>query len=211
MNGNVLLLNTIKIFQPRIELELQFDESFLSFTWSKNQQVTQLFLLRSGRQKSISKIEARADASGEVDSTDLGIDIDDDLVAFSEDNEDNDEPQETSTNKAATYKEASGANSAAAAVNCAGFTAGARFYRPMVSTRIKDRHVSNNLEKILTPVSTHFLQKAKKSDTEEIQRQQQQQSMMMMHVDHVIHVHPCRTTGYQKEPIPMPALNPFRQ
>ena len=137
MNGNVLLLNTIKNFQPRIELELQFDESFLSFTWSKNQQVTQLFLLRSGRQKRIYKIEARADASGEVDSTDLGIDIDDDLVAISEDNEDNDdEPQKTSTtNKAATSAESNGANSTEATENYAGFT-GTRFPRLMVSPGI---------------------------------------------------------------------------
>ena len=80
------------------------------------------------------KIEARgADASGEVDSTVLGIDIDDDFMAISEDNGDKDEPrQETSTNKAATSKESNGGNSAAATVNYAGFTADARFPQPMM-------------------------------------------------------------------------------
>lgn len=76
--------------------------------------------------------------------------------------------------------------------NNAGFTAGARFPRLIASPRIRDRHVSNNLEKILTLVSTQFLLKAGKSDTEEIQRQQQQHE----HdddVDHVINVEPQGT------------------
>ena len=51
------------------------------------------------------------------------------------------------------------------AVNYAGFIAGTEFPWSMVSSRIGDRHVSKNLEKILILVSTHFLQKAGKSDT----------------------------------------------
>ena len=46
--------------------------------------------------------------------------------------EGNDEPHETSTNKAATSKESKGGNSAAATVNYAGFTADARFPQPMI-------------------------------------------------------------------------------
>ena len=62
-------------------------------------------------------------------------------------NVDNDEPKETSTDKATTSKESNGANSAAAAMNYDGFTAaGTRFPPPMVSPRIRDRHVSNNID-----------------------------------------------------------------
>ena len=73
------------------------------------------------------KIETRADESREVNSTELGIDVDDDFMAISEDDEDNDDkPQQTSNNKAATFAESNGENSTAKAVNNAGFT-GARF------------------------------------------------------------------------------------
>ena len=78
------------------------------------------------------------------------MDVEDDFMAFSEDNEDNDdEPQETSTNKAVTSAESNGAISTAVAVSYAVFT-GTRFPRPMAFPRIRDRPV--NLEKILTQV-----------------------------------------------------------
>ena len=60
----------------------------------------------------------------------------------------------------------------------------------MVSPQIRDRHVSNNLDKILNLVSTQFLQKARKSDTEEIKCQQHEHDD---DVDHVINVEPQGT------------------
>lgn len=52
---------------------------------------------------------------------DFGVDLNDDFVAISEDNEENDEkPKETSTNKAVTSAEFNEANSTVAAVSYAG-------------------------------------------------------------------------------------------
>ena len=120
------------------------------------------------------RIEQRADASAEIESTDLGIErepnepnidepnVDDDFIAISGESEDN-----------------GGATSAA----YANFS-GSRFPRPMVSPRFRDKAVSNNtgpVEKVLSLLSTQLLHKATRTDTDNLQQQQlQQQNMMNM-------------------------------
>ena len=121
------------------------------------------------------RIEQQADASAEIESTDLGIErepnepnidepnVDDDFIAISGgESEDN-----------------GGATSAA----YANFS-GSRFPRPMVSPRFRDKAVSNNtgpVEKVLSLLSTQLLHKATRTDTDNLQQQQlQQQNMMNM-------------------------------
>jgi len=117
------------------------------------------------------RIEQRADASAEIESTDLGIErepnepnidepnVDDDFIAISGESEDN-----------------GGATSAA----YANFS-GSRFPRPMVSPRFRDKAVSNNtgpVEKVLSLLSTQLLHKATRTDTDNLQQQQQQQQQL---------------------------------
>jgi hypothetical protein len=121
------------------------------------------------------RIEQRADASAEIESTDLGMlerepnepnidepNVDDDFIAISGEKEDN-----------------GGATSAAYANS-----SGSRFPRPMVSPRFRDKAVSNNtgpVEKVLYLLSTQLLHKATRTDTDNLQQQQlQQQNMMNM-------------------------------
>ena len=121
------------------------------------------------------RIEQRADASAEIESTDLGIErepnepnidepnVDDDFIAISGESEDN-----------------GGATSAA----YANFS-GSRFPRPMVSPRFRDKAVSNNtgpVEKVLSLLSTQLLHKATRTDTDCLRQQQQLQQQNMMNM-----------------------------
>jgi len=81
----------------------------------------------------------------------------------------------------------------------------------MVSLRIRDRQVSNNLDKILTLVSTQSLQKAGKTDTEEIQCQQQQQQNMMNMMNMINIISIISSMLNHGAPEKTQALNPFRQ
>ena len=114
----------------------------------------------------LQKIEERADASGEVDSTDLGIEdgnnVNDEFMVL-EDSQDNAEVVETSDRTpACSVPEATPAVSAGATV---ARSASTTFPRPiMVSPWLRDKPMSNSLDKILALVSTQLLQKADKND-----------------------------------------------
>ena len=76
------------------------------------------------------------------------VDVDDDFMAIFEDNEDNDDKlQKTSNIIAATSAESNRANSTCS--SCENFQ-WYKISRPMVSSCIRDRPESNNLDKILT-------------------------------------------------------------
>ena len=112
-----------------------------------------------------------------------------------EDSQDNAEAVETSesyTANASDFIEATPARPEATPAVSAGATvaisASARFHCPMVSPWLRDKPLSNSLDKILALVSTQLIQKAEKNDNIPMQMQMQQQqqqnvmNMMMMSI-----------------------------
>ena len=106
------------------------------------------------------KIEERADASGEADSTYLGIEdgnnVNDEFMVL-EDSQDNAEVVETSDRTpACSVPEATPAVSAGATV---ARSASERVLHCMVPPQLRDKPMSNSLNKMLALVSTQLLQK----------------------------------------------------
>ena len=152
------------------------------------------------------KIEERADAGGVVDSTDLGMiedgnNVEDEFMVL-EDSQENAEAVETSDSTPAV--------SAGATV---AIYASARFPCSMVFPRLRDKAMSNSLDKILALVSTQLLQKADKNDDIPMQmqmQQQHQQQQNMMNMMMMAIMSSILTMGHHKQPPQLPLSNPFR-